>query len=49
VLYPDEKVRKQRAEFKAQRVTFINSKSNYPSLFLAKHNLILDQNELKLA
>lgn len=48
-MYKDEPMRKKRVEFMEQRFNFVNSKSSYPSLFLAKYNLVNSEEQLKKA
>ena len=46
-MYKDEQTRKKRIEFVEQRVSFVDSKPSYPSLFLAKYNLVSSEEQLK--
>ena len=46
VLYKDEATRKKRIEFMDERVNFVNNKSDFASIFLAKYNLLNSEEQL---
>ena len=48
-MYKDEPTRKKREGFMNQRFNFVSSQSNYPSIFLAKYNLINSEEHQKKA
>jgi hypothetical protein len=47
-LYSSEDIRQKRLDFQKQRKDFIDSKPNFPGLYLSKYNLIVDEEAKRL-
>lgn len=47
-LYSSEELRQKRLDFQKQRKDFIDSKPNFPALYLSKYNLIIDEEAKRL-